>query len=81
MQNKKFEEKTDAELIKLEKSSRIVTYMLAGMILVLIVLNIFLAFKKGFSAISVVPIALLPIVFINFSSIKKMREELKARGL
>jgi hypothetical protein len=72
---------TNEELIKNEKTLKTMTGMLTGAIVVLIAINIVLAFTKGFSALSVVPIALLPIVIINFNSLKEMKAELKSRNL
>ena len=81
METKKFEEMSNEELLKNEKMISAVTYTLVGMLLLLFGLGIFLTFKKGFTALTVVPIALLPIVVINFSNIKKIKAERKLRGL
>ncbi|MDN3587927.1 redox-active disulfide protein 2 [Pedobacter aquatilis] len=79
MNTKKYNEMSTEELVKTEKSMKSITAMLGGALLVLIVINIFLAFKKGFSAISVVPIALIPIFIMNFGNLKAIKEELKSR--
>ncbi|TCC86640.1 redox-active disulfide protein 2 [Pedobacter frigiditerrae] len=81
MSKKGLSELSNEELLKNEKTLKTITSMLAGAIFLLFVVNIFLAFKKGFSALSAVPIALLPIVIINFNSLKEMKKEIKARGL
>ncbi|WP_316735031.1 redox-active disulfide protein 2 [Pedobacter aquatilis] len=80
MKTKKYNEMSTEELVKTEKSMKGITAMLGGMLLVLIIINIFMAFKKGFSDISVVPIALIPIFIINFGSLKAIKEELKSRN-
>ncbi|MBC6110220.1 redox-active disulfide protein 2 [Pedobacter fastidiosus] len=77
----KLEELSNEELLKREKMIITVTYTLAGMLLLLFGLGIFLTFKKGFTALTVVPIALLPIVIINFGNIKKIKAERKLRNL
>ena len=77
----KLEELSNEELLKREKMLSAVTYTLAGMLLVLFALAMFLSFTKGFSALTVVPIALMPIVLINLGSIKKIKAERKLRGL
>lgn len=81
MAEKKIEDMSNEELLKNEKTISAVTYTLAGMLLLLFGLGIFLTFKKGFTALTVVPIALLPIVIINFSNIKKIKTERKLRNL
>ncbi|WP_316782541.1 redox-active disulfide protein 2 [Pedobacter frigiditerrae] len=81
MSKKSLSELSNEELLKNEKTLKTITSMLAGAILLLFIVNIFLAFKKGFSALSAVPIALLPIVIINFNSLKEMKKEIKARNL
>lgn len=77
----KLEELSNEELLKREKMIITVTYTLAGMLLLLFGLGIFLTFKKGFTALTVVPIALLPIVIINIGNIKKIKAERKLRNL
>ncbi|TKC07948.1 redox-active disulfide protein 2 [Pedobacter polaris] len=81
MSKKNLSELSNEELLKSEKSLKTITAMLAGAILVLFIINVFLAFKKGFSAFSVIPIALLPIVIVNLNSLKEMKEEIKSRNL
>ena len=81
MKTKKPNEMTNEELLKNEKTIKSVTYTLSGMLLVLFVLNIFLAFKKGFSALFVVPLALLPIVIINLNTLKEIKKEQGIRKL
>ncbi|RZL21375.1 MAG: redox-active disulfide protein 2 [Pedobacter sp.] len=77
----KLEALSNQELLKREKMISAVTYTLAGMLLVLFLLAIILSFAKGFSALTVVPVALMPIVLINLGSIKKIKAERKSRGL
>ncbi len=79
MMAKKYSEMSTEELIKTEKSMKGITAMLGGALLVLIIINIFMAFKKGLSAQSVIPIAIIPIFIINFGKLKAIKEELKLR--
>ena len=72
---------SNQELLKREKMISAVTYTLAGMLLVLFLLAIILSFAKGFSALTVVPVALMPIVLINLGNIKKIKAERTSRGL
>ncbi|RZK57782.1 MAG: redox-active disulfide protein 2 [Pedobacter sp.] len=81
MSKKNLSELSDEELLKNAKTVKMITSMLAGAIFLLFIINIFLAFKKGFSSLSVIPIALLPIVLININSLKEMKKEIKSRNL
>lgn len=81
MKSKKPAEMTNEELLKNKKTFSVVTYMLAGMLLVLFCLSIYISFTKGFSALTVVPIALMPILIINLNTIKEISKEIKARNL
>lgn len=81
MNSKKLNEMSNQELLKQQKLLRVITYMLAGMLLLLFALTTFLSLKKGFSALSVVPIALMPIVILNLNSLKEIKKELKSRNL
>lgn len=66
-------------LQKKQKLLKMVTAMLGGMLMVLLVLAIYISFKKGFSALVVVPIALMPILMLNVISIKNIKKELTSR--
>ena len=77
----KLEELSNEELLKREKMVKSVTYTLAGMLFVLFALSMFLTFKEGFTPLTVIPIALMPIVLANLGSIKKIQAERKLRGL
>lgn len=77
----KLEELSNEELLKREKMVSAVTYTLAGMLLVLFALGLFLTFTKGFTPLTVIPLALMPIVLVNLGSIKKIKAERKLRGL
>ncbi len=79
MKETKFSEMSTEELLKSQKTSKIATYTFAVLLLLLVVVNIFLVFKKGFSASQVVPIALLPILFLNFKTLNDIKKELQSR--
>lgn len=81
MSNKRYAEMSNEELLKSQKSIKTVTAILVGMLLFLFAVNIFLAFKKGFSALNAVPIALLPIVIINVNTLKEIKKELNSRNI
>ncbi|GAB3729379.1 hypothetical protein GCM10028816_24840 [Spirosoma lituiforme] len=56
---------------------------MAGALSVLLVMVVILASKKGLGATSislgVIPFALLPILFLNWNSLKAIKKELNAR--
>ncbi|OIV41900.1 redox-active disulfide protein 2 [Flavobacterium johnsoniae] len=76
---KKFNEMSSEELLKNEKSLKAVTYIFGIVLLLLFVLNIYLAFIKGFSAANVIPLALLPIFILNMNTLKEIKKELESR--
>lgn len=81
MENKKISGLSNEELIKSEKKVKTITLLLAGALLVLFLANIFLTFKKGFTAMSVIPIALLPILILNINNWNALKKEIKSRNL
>jgi hypothetical protein len=64
--------------MKKKKTSELITGLLAGMLLVLFMLNI-INYKNGSIAAFGVPIALSTIVFVNFGNIQKIKKELRSR--
>jgi len=76
---KNFSEMSTEELIKTQKSLKIVTYLFGVVLLLLFGLNIYLIANKGFNASNVIPIALLPIFILNMNTLKEMKKELEAR--
>jgi asparagine N-glycosylation enzyme membrane subunit Stt3 len=74
-----FSEMSIEKLQQQAKTIKVVTGTLAGMLLVLLVMAIMLSIKKGFSALVIIPFALLPIVVININSLKQIKKELESR--
>ncbi|MBC8111494.1 MAG: redox-active disulfide protein 2 [Verrucomicrobia bacterium] len=68
------------ELKNKEKTQRSASGILAGMIIALFVVSIFLFTKQGFSVFTVLPITFLPILLANYSALKKIKEEIAARN-
>ena len=81
MKNEKFANKTTEELIRDEKTLKVITTIFGGMLFVLFIMGIFLSFRQGFTALSVVPIALLPILIININNWNAIKKEIKSRTL
>ncbi|GAA4151772.1 hypothetical protein GCM10022217_05890 [Chryseobacterium ginsenosidimutans] len=78
---KSISEYTNEELINNEKKIKVLTIMLMAAIVLLFLSTIFLTFKKGFSALTVIPIALLPILIININNWNKIKKEKADRNL
>ena len=70
-----FSQMSVAKLQQQAKTTKLVT----GMLAVLLVMATLLSIKKGFSTLVVVPFALLPIVLINVNSLKQIKKELESR--
>ncbi|OHT47233.1 redox-active disulfide protein 2 [Flavobacterium tructae] len=79
MSIKKYSEMTTEELVKSEKISKSAAYAFTILLLLLFISNIYLAFLKGFSAVQIVPIALLPLLIFSFKTLKDIQTELKSR--
>jgi len=79
MKNENLSLQDTESLNKKQKLLKMITAMLGGMLLILLVLAIYISFKKGFSALVVVPIALMPILMLNVISIKNIQKELRSR--
>lgn len=80
MKKEKFTNKTTEELIRDEKSLRVISLMFAGALFVLFVATIYMTFKNGFTALSIVPIAILPTLIINISNWNEVKKEIKERN-
>lgn len=82
METKKLTELTNEELFKKSKTTKLVTGMLVGVLTALTGLNLFNIINGNQHwGVLVVPLGLMPIVFINYNSIREMNKELKSRGL
>ena len=80
MKSKNLKEWSVEELLKQQKTIKLVTGMLIGMLSALFILGVFLSLQKtSFVSFIVIPFALLPIVFLNLTTLKKVKEELYAR--
>ena len=70
----------DNKLTKQYKALKFVTGMLAGILIVLFAMTIYLSIReKKFHPLLVSPIALSAIIPINFKRMKEMRREIEAR--
>ena len=82
MKSKSWSEMSTETLLRQSKTMKIMTGILIGMLLLLFVLNIVMISGKGFNpALMIVPVALLPIVFINVNTVKEIKKELDSRNI
>ncbi|SFQ22962.1 hypothetical protein SAMN05444144_10267 [Flavobacterium akiainvivens] len=71
----------DAKLLNLEKTVKAVLYMFAAAIVIMLITTIYTSVTRGFSAVSVLPVAFLPILLLNVNNLNEIKKEIKARGL
>ena len=69
---------TTEDLIKKKKQT---TGMLGGLLTGLLVLTIWYTISEGFTALLIIPIGLLPILFESYKSIGNIDKELKSRNI
>ena len=82
METRKIFELSNEELLKKKKTTRFATGMLIGVLGSLFVLNLIniINGKQNWGAI-IVPVALMPIVFTSYKSLKEIEKELKLRNV
>lgn len=68
------------ELDKKLKTTKTVTGLLAGLLFLQFAVGIYLTTQQGFNVFTIVPLAFLPILIINITNIKKMKEEISKRN-
>ena len=81
MASKKPNEMSNKDLLKNEKMLKTITYMLIGALIALFVVGIIMIVKKGLNALLIIPITLIPVVLINFNSLKEIQKEIKTRNI
>lgn len=79
MKQTKISDTTTEALFKQQKAIKAITYLRAGTLYVLFGLIIYLTIRDGFNALTIIPIALLPILLLNFNNLKEIKKELKSR--
>jgi len=69
------------ELVKKEKSQKMMTNLLAGVLLVLFIFTLYSTIReKEFDFMMIVPIALSAALFDSYNTIKAIRDELSNRS-
>jgi hypothetical protein len=84
MKPKTLREKSTEDLLKRKKMTQIVTGVLTGMLAALVIMAIMLGYKKGISLalpFFIIPLSLLPIVFICLNDVKATQKELLTRNV
>ena len=81
MKSKNYTEMSSEELVKTKSSMQVITYMLAAVVAILFAINIILFSMKGFQVSMIVPVALLPILLVNFSNLSKIKKEISSRNI
>lgn len=79
MKKEDYSQYSTEQLLKREKTAKIATGALFGVILVQLAAGIYLTVQKGFGVFTILPVCFLPILIINYSSIKKIRDEINSR--
>ncbi|HLP64886.1 redox-active disulfide protein 2 [Flavobacterium sp.] len=79
MKKEDYSQLTIEELTKKEKTAKTATVMLAVVIVLQFLVGLFLTFKQGFNVFTILPVTFLPILIVNYSIIKKIREEINSR--
>lgn len=71
---------TIEELEKRAKTTKTASIMLAVVIGLQFAIGVYLTFKNGFNVFTVIPLAFLPMLIVNFTNIKKIKEEIAKRN-
>jgi hypothetical protein len=71
---------TVEELEKRAKTTKIASIMLAVIIAIQFGIGLFLTLSKGFNVFTVIPLAFLPMLIVNFTNIKKIKAEIAKRN-
>jgi hypothetical protein len=75
----KLSELSIEQLEKRAKTTKISTGALSGILLVQLAAGIYLTIKQGFNVFIILPVAFLPLVLVNISTLKKIKEEIATR--
>ncbi|WP_417429824.1 redox-active disulfide protein 2 [Halpernia sp.] len=79
MKDNKLANVSTEKLLKDKKTIKALSGMLAAILILLLLISLFITFTKGFTPLLVIPIALLPILNLNFKNLKEIDKELKQR--
>jgi len=71
---------TVEQLTKRAKTTKLATGLLLGIIILQLAIGAYLTFDKGFNVFTVIPLAFLPMVIVNYANLKKINEEIAKRN-
>lgn len=80
MQTEDLSKISTEELQKKSKTLKLAVIIIGCSIVMMAISGVIVSIKKGFSALSITPIAFLPLVIIFSAQLKKINEELKRRA-
>lgn len=80
MKKENYAELKTEELISKRKLLSVATGSLLGLLILLLLVAIPLMIKQGFTSLIIIPLALSPILVINFSQIAAISKEIKSRN-
>ena len=63
------------------KSEELANPMFAGILVGSIVVFAFIIFMNGFTTLSIIPLAILPLFLTNFNKLKDIKKEIENRNL
>ena len=79
MNDQKLKRLGDEELQKMQRKLKIITGMLAGGLLLILISALYSTIKDGFTIALIIPISLMPIIFINNKNLTNIKKELESR--
>ncbi|MFY7908897.1 MAG: hypothetical protein ACOVO2_05075 [Emticicia sp.] len=79
MKENPYAKMTLEELETKAKNAKKATSAIVGLLMVAVFAVVFLAIRQGFSAMTVVPSVLLPMLIINLASLNAIQKEIKSR--
>lgn len=79
MNDQKLKKLGDEELQKMQRKLKIITGMLAGGLLLILISALYSTIKDGFTIALIIPISLMPIIFINNKNLTNIKKELESR--
>ncbi len=68
------------DLNKRAKTTKTATGLLLGIIILQFAIGTYLTIKQGFNAFTIIPLAFLPMVIVNYANLKKIKEEIAKRN-
>lgn len=81
IKNNKLADQTNEQLIQNEKKVKVITLLFLGGLLLLFLITIYLTYRNGFTALSVLPITLMPVLIASISNWNALKKEIKSRNL